>query len=223
MESGDCSKQPPPPRQPKRTGSRVQDKRTNLATAMSVGDLACGSGSLSADHTPADSWIQLPRSSDRSQKKLAHLKLLTGIRNSHAFNAEFEGRILTPGSRIDRSELLTYPVVLECVGYVGSPGRGRKREVLWILRRLDRRMDTWVEIARAQSLNAEWVAVLRQPAINAMRPAMLVDVLERGRDLAEQTIREMDRTLELETAAVKANMLSSVYDQVAGRLADLAA
>ncbi len=168
-------------------------------------------------------WIQLPRSSTRLQKPLAHVKLLTGIRTSNAFNADFEGKIYAPGSRIDRSELPPLPVLLECVGAIGTPGRGKKREILWVLWRLDQGMDAWVEIARAQSLNWEWALVLRQPAINAMNPPKLIDVLQRGRELAEQAIRALDLSLELENADVRVNMLSAVYDQVAGRLAALAA
>jgi hypothetical protein len=164
--------------------------------------------------------IQLPRTSSRSQRRLAHLKLLSAVRPLE-FSCAFEGRIYPPGGLLPEEKLGPCPVVLECVGPVGDARPGRLREVQWILWRYDWQRAEWREIARAQSRDASWTLALREPAIRAMNPKPeLVDVLRKGMDIATEIIESIDRRIEhSELEAVRPIVLDAVYNQVAARIA----
>ena len=132
----------------------------------------------------------------------------------------FEGKIHKPGSSVDASELSQNAVALECAGPVGKWTRGKKLETLWILWRFDWEKFCWWEIARAQALGWEWAEVLRGPAIRALNPKpALVDVLARGRELADEILSLVDTKLASENQDLRALVLSRVYEYVAGRIA----
>lgn len=135
----------------------------------------------------------------------------------------FEGRILAPGALMDAASLPLPTVVLECAGAIGD-GRGhRRRELLWILWDYDWTRGAWVELGRAAAFDWSWKLSLREAVLAALyRPSSLVDVIERGATLAGEVIETLDRKIARELAAVQANALHSVYDQVAGRIASLA-
>lgn len=86
----------------------------------------------------------------------------------------------------------------------------------------DREEERWREIARALSENWAWAAVLRGPAILALRrpsadPTM-ADPSKRGREVADELLRGIDSALLLELPEVRTLVLTSIYDQMAGRI-----
>jgi hypothetical protein len=172
--------------------------------------------------------IQLPRTSDRLQYRWgAHLKVVTGV-VSRGFLTMYEGKLYKPGVVVPAEELGDTPIVLECVGPVGEPrpkpGGARKyRDVRWVLWRYDWEEERWEEIASAQSIDASWTEMLRQPVINALRGPGLVDVKHRGREVASKLMVAIQDALEMEPEPVRAVALTSLYDQVAGRIAQLCA
>jgi hypothetical protein len=169
-------------------------------------------------------FVQLPRSSTRLEKRWAHLKLITAIRPIEA-SCAFEGKIYPPGGLIPIEAMGERPVLLECAGPVGRGRRGRLRELLWILWEYDWESEEWRELARAQARDSSWAMALREPALRAMQKerAELVDLIDRGQKLAAEIMESIDIRIEPERESVRAGALNSVYDQVAGRLAQLVA
>jgi hypothetical protein len=148
--------------------------------------------------------------------------MLTRV-DPHAWNAAgFDGPLYRPGAKVTDAELGEAPVALECAGPQGNWHRGKDRRTLWILWRYDRGESSWVEIARALSLSWDWAVILREPAILALSRAIsadgVVDLAKRGREVAEELLRAIDSTLLSEPAAVRTMALTSIYDQVAGRI-----
>ncbi len=128
------------------------------------------------------------------------------------------GSVHKAGSYLSPQALGSNPIVLECAG---PQGKGSHREILWILWRYDWSAEQWVEIARAQSIDASWTVVLREPALAALNPRPeLFDIGKRAGQFAERIAGDIDRALELESEPVRACALSLVYDRVAGRIAD---
>ncbi len=164
--------------------------------------------------------IPLPCTSTRSSYPYAHVKLLTRIGRMELAGAAFEGRILPPGKNLPAEELGKNPVALECAGPVGQPRIGRRRPVLWILWRYDWDASQWKEIARSTAVGWEWSLVLYEPAVRLLYPKPeQVDAVSRGRDLANALIDAIDERILHEAEPVKFAALTSVYDQVAGRIA----
>jgi hypothetical protein len=174
---------------------------------------------------PLSRFIQLPRSSGRANRAHAHLKLVTKILASGHCNLGWEGEIYPPGALVERSKLLENAIVLECAGPQGDSRRGHnRREYLWILWRYDWGRGSWVEIARSLAINWEWALVLRPPAIQALYPRPeFCDVLQRGKDVASEVMGLIEQHLQGEDRSVRVNALASIYDQVAGRIAEAAA
>jgi hypothetical protein len=88
---------------------------------------------------------------------------------------------------------------------------------LW---RYDREEKRWHEIARAHSLNWDWAITLRDPAIRALqqRRDSGVDLAERGREVTEELLRAIDTALLPEPPEVRTLVLTTIYDQMAGRI-----
>jgi hypothetical protein len=130
----------------------------------------------------------------------------------------FEGPVFRPGAWISAEEFPEPAVLLECAGPVGS---GRRRPTLWVLWRYILASCEWVEIARAQSLNWEWKLVLREPAWMALHPGVgPVDPDWRGAQLEQELVQIIDAKLLDEVKAVRLSVLSSLYDDLAGRIAN---
>jgi hypothetical protein len=167
--------------------------------------------------------IQLPRSAPRSRQHTAWVKVLTRIKESLGLGAQFEGRLFAPGAVVGRDELGVYAVVLEFAGPAGRPGHGHTRtEQLWILWQYDSKRDQWRELAQATAVGAEWAEVLLPAARAALYPSPEVyDVIVRSRTAAEAIMDLVMGCLEREPAPVKVQALAAVYNQVAGRIAEL--
>jgi hypothetical protein len=162
--------------------------------------------------------IALPRSSSRLQRTWAHCRVVTRI-GPDRWNAAFEGPIYRPGAVLAPELLGGNPVVIECVGPVGTAPRGKPREVLWILWRYDWQQATWCELARAQAVNWEWAQVLRPAALRALEAdRQMYDVLARGRHVAEEVMTLIERHLDPETRPVQQNTWTALYTRVAGRI-----
>lgn len=167
--------------------------------------------------------VQLPRTSSRLQKP-AYVKLLSAVRPG-PFGAAYEGVLYAPGQVIAAELAGENPIVLECVGPVGSAyqGKGRvKRELQYILWRYEWDTREWIEIARAQSVGPEWCDMLRPAAIAALNPrARLVDVETRVFELSGKVMVIVEQILECEPDGVRVRVLHSIYEGVAGRIAML--
>jgi hypothetical protein len=175
---------------------------------------------------PLSRFIQLPRSSGRANRTYASVKLVTRILPSAHYNLGWEGRKYPPGALVERSELIENAIALECAGPQGTFKRGLafRRDWLWILWRYNWQRGEWVEVARALAINWEWALVLRQPAIQLLYPKPeFFDLLQRGKDVASEVMGLIEQHLQGEDLSVRVNALASIYDQVAGRIAEAAA
>jgi hypothetical protein len=130
----------------------------------------------------------------------------------------FEGKLYAPGASVPVEKLGERGVALEFAGPQGTWKRRREREDLWILWRYDWEARDWREIARA--FGAASSLVLRPAAIRAMRPAAAEteNTVRRGNDVADSLLHEIDDALVLELPAVRAHVLSSIYNGMAGRI-----
>lgn len=165
--------------------------------------------------------VQLPSTSDRSQRGRCYLRLLTEVLPAK-FGAGFEGPIYRPGASVSSDEFPDPAVILECGGKMGKWRPGKPRPTVWLLWRLDRSTWTWEEIARASAYNWEWAITLRPVAIRALNPRpVLMDVHRHCASVAEELVTSIDRRLVREPEELKINVLSELYDLVAGRLAQL--
>lgn len=101
---------------------------------------------------------------------------------------------------------------------------GKQRETLWILWRYDWKVRDWREIARALATDWTWALVLRGPALRALHQVALttVDANQRGREVSDELIERIDAALATEPAAVRALVLTTIYDRVAGRIVSAA-
>src|SRR5882724_3580834 len=111
--------------------------------------------------------IRLPRTATR-RGAACYCKLLDRVDAAAVDGFGFVGRLVQPGQSIDADELKRSHagalIVLECTEAEGSRGAREKRrwESLYILWRYD--AGAWVEIARCQSLSADWAVQLRDAA-----------------------------------------------------------
>lgn len=112
-------------------------------------------------------------------------------------------------------------VVIECAGHVGTAKRGRQREVLWILWRYEYHSGKWIELVRSQAVTSEWTYAMKDAVIHALHPPDLFDLIGRSREISGKIVLVLDEQLEGESVDVQLNVLSSLYDQVAGRMASL--
>lgn len=167
--------------------------------------------------------VYLPNTCPENRRHHTHLRLLSRVDPGAPGAVAFHGRLLWPGVRLAASELGERPVVLECAGPQGHWKNGRHRDVLWILWRYDWPLREWIEIARARSLDASWAQVLREPAIHALAAPVpeQSDLVSRGRDVAGELLAAIDERLGPERAEVRNVVLTTIYDQMAGRIARL--
>jgi hypothetical protein len=168
--------------------------------------------------------VQLPASSSRSQRSYAHCKLISAIHSPNAGNACFDGKVFPPGAVIEARELPEHAVLVECVGPV-KPGSGHKRyPVLWILWKYDWQREEWQELCRTMAVSWEWASLFRAPALAALYPRpKLYDLKERGAAVAGELVEQIRTRLESEPEPVQANVLASLYDRLAGRIAEIGA
>jgi len=168
---------------------------------------------------PARGLVQLPNTCPQNRRCYAHIRLLTQVRAGAWNAAGFEGKLYRPGARVSAGELGDNPILLECAGPQGNPHHGRPRLTLWILWRWE---GEWREIARALSPDWSWALILREPAIRALRPATAenagVDPHQRGRELTDELLRDIDTALLPELPEVRTLVWTSIYDQMAGRI-----
>jgi hypothetical protein len=165
--------------------------------------------------------IPLPNTCPQNRAHFPHVKLLCGVSPDTWSGFGFKGKIYQAGRRVSAEELGENPVALESAGPQGTHKHGKKRAYLWILWRYDWQEKAWKEIARTCALGPEWVTVLREPAIEALRPeaALQANSIDRGREVSDGLLQTIDDALVMELPAVRAMALASLYDQVAGRLA----
>jgi hypothetical protein len=135
----------------------------------------------------------------------------------------FEGSLHRPGANLDADSLPRPAVAIECAGPVGIWQRGKRRPILHILWQFDRTRWEWVELARAQTVDASWMAVLQEPARHALHPRPeLLDIVERSQNLADELVDVMDGRLAGEMPEVRASALYSIYERLAGEIAAFA-
>jgi hypothetical protein len=170
--------------------------------------------------------FEFPRSSTRLQIPNVYIKVVGRILPEPFGCAMFEPhdrRLHRPGAVVDLDALPRPCVVIECTGPVGAWQRGKKRDRAYILWRLDFSRYEWVEICRAQSLDASWSAVFREPAMRALYPRPeLVDVIGRSLELADDLLAVIDEKLMPERTDIRRTVLDTLYERVAGRIVDCA-
>lgn len=132
----------------------------------------------------------------------------------------FVGRFVAPGSRIAVAELLAgragSAVVLERTEVEGSHGvrRQKRYEALYILWRYH--SGEWVEVARCQSVAADWAPQLREAARIALARQNftivpeLAEVVTRIRGLLDAELGPLD-------AKLRRQALAELYDQFSVR------
>jgi hypothetical protein len=165
--------------------------------------------------------VRLPHTCPENKRSYTHVRLIDKVRLDAWNGAGFEGKIYRPGAAVPPEELGVNPVLVECAGPQGRWRNGnRHREVLWILWRYDWVAKEWREIARALAFDWTWALILREPAIRALQPAVptLVDPVARGREVTDDLLQRIDATLLCEEPAVRAVVLTALYDRVAGRI-----
>jgi hypothetical protein len=166
--------------------------------------------------------VHIPRSVGR-RGALTYAKLLRRVdpgAPSGAFS--YQGRFLRPGAEVEEADLRpaadwpAKPVLLECAGPAGG-GWGHRRAaylyILWVYEGAD-----WREVARAQSVGAEWTWDLAGPARRAMgegnKASVVVDV--------KVVARKVAAILRAELAALPAEqrpvMATLVHDELAARM-----
>jgi len=165
--------------------------------------------------------IRLPHSSTRVEIPYVYIKIVEEIIPLPFGLCQFHGRIHKPGATIAIETLPRPAVLVECAGPVGVYHRGRRRPYWYILWSLDYATLEWIELARAQARDASWTLAIREPAWRALHPRPeLIDLMERSADVSQQLIDEIDKRLRAEMPEVQANALYSVYEWIAGRIAD---
>lgn len=172
---------------------------------------------------PAPTSVRLPCTSTRLQKPYTYVRIVTAMHATKWGAICFKGPLYAPGAVVDADSLPSPAVLIESAGPIGPWQRGKHREMLYILWRFDLVRWEWVEIARAQALNWSWTVVLREPAFQALHPRPeLVDIIQRSRDVTDELLALLDGRLESEMREVRASVLHSVYERVAGRIVDCA-
>jgi hypothetical protein len=167
--------------------------------------------------------IQLPRNSTRVQRQYVYIKIIESIKPEAWGAVAFDGKILAPGAVVDLDPLPRPLVVIECIGPLGIHQRGKHRDYGYILWRYDFSLFEWQEIARAQAKDWSWTVAMKEPALRALHPRPeLVDIVKRSRDLVDELLVSIDQKLVLEKPDVRKTVLDSLYERVAGRIADCA-
>jgi hypothetical protein len=170
-----------------------------------------------------ETFVQLPNSSPQNRHSFTHVRILTRVLPNAWNGTGFEGALYQPGARIAAEGLGAHPVALEHAGPQGTWRQRREQEHVWILWRYDWAAGDWREIARAVAKDWHWAVVLRTPAMRELELAAAklpaVDPVERGQAVADELLRTIDAALSPEVPAVRAMVMSAVYDQMAGRLA----
>jgi len=166
--------------------------------------------------------IHLPNTCPANKRDYTHVRLITGV-NADAWNgAGFRYRLFKPGAVVEAEDLGEQPVLIEYAGQQGTWKAGKHRESLWVLWRFDADAKDWREIARALAFGPEWAPILRDPAIQAMRPAAAtegVNPMVRGREVAASLLTVIDEAMVMELPAVRVMVLNTIYDGMAGRVA----
>lgn len=163
--------------------------------------------------------IRLPNTCPANKRSYTFIRLVTAVRSDAWNGAGFEGALYQPGAKVRAEDLGQQPLLLEFAGPQGEWKR-KPREHLWILWRYDAGEKDWREIARALAFGWEWAITLREPAIRALAPVAIaeVDPAPRGREVTAALLEAIDAALVTELPAVRALVLTSIYDRMAGRI-----
>ena len=161
--------------------------------------------------------VRLPRSSVRLSAPRVFCRLVTGCRkeNHHLW---IDGPIYAPGTDVSFDQLPDSGLVLECAGPLSRIRGHNRAEHLWILWKLQR--DQWRELARAETIGSEWIHVLGPVVERELAPnrGMLFEISQRGADLADQSLIEIERKLSGEPEPLRKEVWRNLYDQLPGRI-----
>jgi hypothetical protein len=151
-----------------------------------------------------------------------YVKIIERIQ-PNAWGILFEGSLHRPGAVLEADFLPQPAVAIECAGPVGTWQRGKRRPCLYILWLFDHTKGEWIELARAQAVDASWMAALQEPARQALHPRPeLLDIVERSQSLADELVEAVDGRLIGEIPEVRASALYSIYERLAGEIAAFA-
>jgi hypothetical protein len=161
----------------------------------------------------AEGTIRLPRSGARHA--VAWLKLLEHVDPRKPGGFAFEGRILKPGGELAIAGLPTPAVLLECAGTQAGPGR--RRECLYIVWRYH--SSEWCEVARAQSVDAEWARDLAPIAARLLTSRKPMGVALSAAAVADRALEVLERGMRELSKEEQAEALGIVHDRLVGKIA----
>jgi hypothetical protein len=148
----------------------------------------------------------------------------------------FDGKYFRCGAAIDESELSpdeewpSTPLLLEYAGLdyaaplqrLASGYGGKRRPLVHILWRYERDRREWRELARASSVDNDWVqhfvAIARVEMLRNGRPAAPVDIAVRA---SVRWIEALDRELSQLENEERVIALGLLYEQITARVVDL--
>ncbi len=178
--------------------------------------------------------VFLPRTS-ASRRERGYVCLIRRVCDNPTA-AAFDGKRFRAGAAIDDSELSpgdewpSTPLALEYAGLdysaplqrLASGFGGKRRPLIHVLWRYERDRGEWRELARASSVDNEWVAhfiaIARVELVRNGRRAAPVDIAARA---SFRWIEALDRELSQLENEERAIALGLVYEQVTARVVEL--
>lgn len=178
--------------------------------------------------------IQLPRSSP-SRRERGYLCLIRRVSDNPTAIA-FDGKHFRCGSAIDDAELWpdeewpVTPLLLEYAGLdhdaplqrLASGYGGKRRPAMHVLWRYERDRRGWRQLARASSVDNDWVphfvAIARLELARDGRRVAPVEIATR---VSDRWLEALDRELRALDTEERAMVLGFVFEQITARVVDL--
>jgi hypothetical protein len=170
--------------------------------------------------------IRIPRTCT-SRKEHTYAQLVMRVYPDRLINP-FEGRLLKTGSSVELSELRPtpeYPEIPLLIEFAGNDrtGSGHRRSndvhVLW---RLNPSTREWQELVKVNGQGRDWVEYLRPIVMRQLAAASepYSDLAARAR---QRVLRLLDDELERLQRSGRADLMTTLYDEIAARLMTWAA
>jgi hypothetical protein len=167
--------------------------------------------------------IRIPRTATRRGAVGCYAKLLSRVDRGAKHPFEYYGRFIRPGGSIPAADLPEGNVVLlECTEIEAPPKRARDLrswEQTYILWRLNRETNQWIEIARFQGSAGDWAALMRDTARMALGRVSwsivprVADAVERIRGLIDHELNELEDSQ-------RSKALAYLHDEFATRISE---
>jgi hypothetical protein len=139
----------------------------------------------------------------------------------------FEGKLLKPGALIDEADLRPtpeYPEIPLLLEYAGTDHTGhghRRSNDIYLLWRYDRAGACWVELIRATSQGADWIAHLKPIALAELRrgvpPPDAANSANAAAGISGRVLSVLDHELEMLGAGERHLVMAFVYQAFTSR------